>query len=430
MHSLKQISNTGRTKFAPRASAWLNLLLQWWMLCCLGLAPLLANAGCFLDGNEWFCSAPDIYIQSPSNGQSIVTGTPVTVVVNAYDYAPDGAQHTSLIYEIRLYVNGTYTQVQRYSPNATEATAQFALGALAAGSYTLKATVMDQQGRERSDQVQITVAGPVLTTTQTSIVASPNPVQVGRSTTLVATVAGGAPTGSITFKQDGQVGTAVAMSGAQASFPMSFQNVGWYYVMATYSGDSKHLGSSTALLKVVVEKRQTAVALSASTATATINGPVTLTAAVDGSSPSGTVTFKSGGADLQTVSVTNGAASLTTSFSSAGSRAITAVYNGDANNAASSSNAVGVGIISPASVGLVASTALPTVGQTVTYTASVTGASPTGSIQFYENGAPKGGAVALSSGKATISISYETAGARTIRETLQNPRLRVTANAS
>ncbi len=389
---------------------------QIWLFLLFALAPALATAGCYQDGGEWFCAAPDISIRSPSAGQSFSTSTPISVIVDASDYAPVDAPHTSLIYEIRLYVNGTLSRYQRYTPtNVAEATAQFDLGALTAGSYTLKAVVMDQQGRERSKQIQITSAGPVLSATQTTTTASPNPAQVGLPVTVGAQVTGGTtPTGTVTIREDGKAGTAVTLTGGQGSLAMAFADPGWYYVSSTYGGDSSHQGSTSSSLTIVVQKRQTSVSLNSSSASVLTNQTFTLSASVSGASPGGTVTFKAGGTTLQTVAVSNGSAALTTSLSSVGTYAITAEYGGDSNNAASTSGAVSVGVKAPASVALSSSPASPAVSGSVTYTAAVTGASPSGTVQFYDNGAALGGAVTISSGSAAVTTSYVSSGSHAI----------------
>ncbi len=63
--------------------------------------------------------------------------------------------------------------------------------------------------------------------------------------------------------------------------------------------------------------------------------PVTFTANVSGSSPTGTVLFFDGATQLGTATLANGTASLTTSSLAAGSHTISAKYVGDTNNAAS-----------------------------------------------------------------------------------------------
>lgn len=73
----------------------------------------------------------------------------------------------------------------------------------------------------------------------------------------------------------------------------------------------------------------------------TVGQSVTFTATVTGSSPTGTVQFKDGSADLGApVTLSGGSATLTTSALTRGTHSITAVYSGDGANGASTSPAL------------------------------------------------------------------------------------------
>jgi hypothetical protein len=92
---------------------------------------------------------------------------------------------------------------------------------------------------------------------------------------------------------------------------------------------------------------------------------VTFTATVTGSSPTGTVQFKDGGSDLgSAVTLSGSSAELTTSSLAVATHSISAVYSGDANNLASTSNTVNqvvtASVVPPPSV-----TAVPTLSQWV-----------------------------------------------------------------
>jgi hypothetical protein len=110
-------------------------------------------------------------------------------------------------------------------------------------------------------------------------------------------------------------------------------------------------------------------------------------------------------------------ATLATAALTQRSHAITVVYGGDVNNASSTSpvltqvvNALPVGATTTA---LASSLNPSTLGQAVTFTATVTGASPTGSVQFF-NGASSLGTSALAGGVATLTTSALTQGSHTI----------------
>ena len=152
----------------------------------------------------------------------------------------------------------------------------------------------------------------------------------------------------------------------------------------------------------------------------TVGQSVTFTATVTGNSPTGSVQFKNGVVNLGGPVALNGSgvAALATSALTQGSHAITAVYGGDANNATSPS-AVLPQVVNPLPAGAT-TTALSsslnpsTLGQAVTFTATVSGASPTGSVQFF-NGASSLGTSALGGGgTATLTTSALTQGSHTI----------------
>jgi hypothetical protein len=106
--------------------------------------------------------------------------------------------------------------------------------------------------------------------------------------------------------------------------------------------------------------------------------------------------------------LSGGAATLTTGSLAVGSHSFTAVYGGDGNFITSASSAV-ADTVNKDSTGtaLTSSSASPTFGQAVTFTATVSGAAPgagtpTGTITFYD-GSTKLGSSTLSAGKATFT---------------------------
>ncbi len=79
-----------------------------------------------------------------------------------------------------------------------------------------------------------------------------------------------------------------------------------------------------------------------------LGSPLTLTADVNGSSPTGTVTFLDGSTPIGTAPLnTGGAATLTTSTLPAGSDELSATYSGDGNNQPSTASTVGQSVTAP-----------------------------------------------------------------------------------
>jgi hypothetical protein len=175
-------------------------------------------------------------------------------------------------------------------------------------------------------------------------------------------------------------------------------------------------------------KTVTTTALVASSNPAVVGRQVTLTATVTGGSngvnPTGTVTFLNGGTSLGTGAVdgTTGVATFTTSSLPVGSFTLVAEYGGDTNFAASDSTSLTEVVNQAATTTQLTVAPNPaTVGQPVTFTATVSGGSngvnPTGTVTFLAlNGAATlgSGPVNSSSGVATFTTSALPTGAYTI----------------
>jgi len=86
----------------------------------------------------------------------------------------------------------------------------------------------------------------------------------------------------------------------------------------------------------------TTTSLSSSTGIAPVGQNITLTATVAGASPTGTVTFKDGGATVGSSALSGGVATLATSSLALGNHGLSAEYAGDANNDPSISAGISV----------------------------------------------------------------------------------------
>ena len=125
-------------------------------------------------------------------------------------------------------------------------------------------------------------------------------------------------------------------------------------------------------------------ALQASPMTAAPSAPITLTASVFGTNPTGSVSFAANGNNLGTEDLANGTATLQTTFVNTGSYSVTATYSGDTNNAASTSTAAAVTITPAASSTTLVAPSGGNVNGQITLKATVSGDSPTGSVSFSE----------------------------------------------
>ena len=133
---------------------------------------------------------------------------------------------------------------------------------------------------------------------------------------------------------------------------------------------------------------------------------LTLTATVSASAPTGSVQFFDNGSSLgATVALTGTVATLTTSALAIGSHNLTAAYSGDPNNQASTSPLLALTIVSPSSVTLSPSATSIVIAQPISLTASVSGLSPTGTVQFMDGGSSLGAPVSLSNAAASLNTN-------------------------
>jgi CSLREA domain-containing protein len=178
--------------------------------------------------------------------------------------------------------------------------------------------------------------------------------------------------------------------------------------------------SSSAFSNCTTSLAGTTTTILSSVNPSTVGQSVTFTATVSGgSSPTGTVQFFDGVSALGSpVALSGGTAALVTSALTAGTHSIAAVYSGDAGNLTSSSapvsqvvNGVGPGATTTA---LGSSVNPSTLGQSVTFTATVTGSSPTGTVQFKDGATNLGSPVSLAGGSAQLTTFALTVGTHSI----------------
>ena len=195
-------------------------------------------------------------------------------------------------------------------------------------------------------------------------------ITVNASLFVTGTVA---PTGTIAFFAGATQIGASPVSDGDASITSPIIGNGAVVIRAVYSGDTTY-GPATGYASLTVNAPvATTTTLSASATSVDEQQKVTLTATVQGNSPTGTVTFLNGTTSLGTVPISGNSASLTTSFPSAGSVSLMASYGGDLNNLASNSSPVIITIVAPSfAIAVSPASATVTSGQSATFTVTVT----------------------------------------------------------
>jgi hypothetical protein len=281
---------------------------------------------------------------------------------------------------------------------------------------------------------------PVAPTAVNLTFSPPNPENPGTAVTFTATLTNPevTPTGVVSFLDlntgtvlgSGTISTTAGVTTAQFTTTL----VGNHFISAYFAGGgAAALASAKSNTVQVTEAGSTAstTTLTSSLPSVAAGRQVTLTATVAGSgAPTGTVNFYNGSvgfgnllgsAPLSTVGGSQQAV-LTTSLGNVGSQAIIAVYNGS-DTFASSQATQTVTVTANATAAITASATGVAVGDTPTYTATISGnatlGSPLGTVQFFLDGVALGSAQTLTAAAnntstASIASTALTAGSHFI----------------
>ena len=249
----------------------------------------------------------------------------------------------------------------------------------------------------------------------------------------------GVPTGTVTFKDNGQTISGIpaltlnSQGNVLPTNPTFTFTAGTHPITGAYSGDPSFNAGTSPATSFTITQAQIPIALSLPP-TGVLGSPFTIFAGPNGTNcgiaPTGTITFFAGSTQIgtpQTLQLStspgtcqiNGLAEVTTGTLPFGPNTITAKYNGDINYVASTSapGTIDIEITTTTAVSTSASTIQQ--GQSVTFTATITqnqsgGPGPTGTVQFSANGINFGSAAALSGGKAQLTTTSLPSGTDTI----------------
>ena len=268
--------------------------------------------------------------------------------------------------------------------------------------------------------------------TTTTVSGTPNPANVGQSVqiqitvtpTTVTVVEGG---GVFLDFGDGSSSNLIYFVGQTPPEVLTASHTyaasGSYTVTATWLG-SLDYQSSSGTTPLTVNGVATTTTLTSSQNPSVFGQAVTFTATVSGSggTPTGTVTFLDGGTSIGTGTLSGGVATFTTSsLAVSNNHVITASYGGNSTFNSSTGSLTGNPQVvnKGTTVTTLTSSQNPsTLGQAVTFTATVSAVSPaagtpTGTVTFLDGGTSIGTGT-LSGGVATLTTSTLAAGNHTI----------------
>jgi sugar lactone lactonase YvrE len=374
-------------------------------------ATLATTATNVATSNNIFVIEPTTLTLTSSINPSLVNQTTTFTlnVATSGGLAPAGT--------VTFYSNG----VQIGSPvTLTGGTASIPDSFPAAGNYAITATFTPSNSTQGGTASLTQVVG-----LPTSIVltSSINPSLVNQSTNFTATITAiVAPTGSVTFYNGatalGTVPVTVTGNTGTATLPASFSTAGTYPITAVYTTSSTNpdvTSATSAILDQVVENTSTLL-FTSSVNPSQVGQSTTLTANLTAlGSPTGTVKFYDGATLLGTVNLTGGVASFSVSFATAGAHPLKAVYSGDTLTQPATATLT-QNVLNVASSFTLTSSVNPSqVGQATTLTATLTVlGTPTGTVTFYD-GTTVIGTANLTGTSASISVSFATAGAHSLK---------------
>lgn len=380
---------------------------------------------------------------SDNNVSSIASGTPLTLTGTI---TPENPTNSALDISGKLTVldNGeaiTYANIDSYSSTSYSLTINTATAPLNVGRNNLQLSYSGSTywTTTTSSTLSLTVT-PTPTLTLVSNAPNTGMVFAGSTVQLTANLGdlgnGPTPTGTIQF-YDGSsaIGAPVTVASGQAAFIYTNFTAGAHSITAHYSGDSNYssivssaialqgISSITDTLSLQLSATGSVVSGGAFTATVLIQSPAVLNAP----KLSGTLNLLEDGTVIATQPVTG---SNTLQFDlntlskplNSGTHTFTATYSGDSTYSSSTSAASSIQITGNAPGFTLTSSASGysnvIQGSPVTFTATVSSSRslgiPTGTVQFYVDGAAAGNPVTLQSGVATYTTSSLAPGQHTI----------------
>ncbi|WP_182261988.1 Ig-like domain-containing protein [Rhodococcus sp. UFZ-B548] len=262
-------------------------------------------------------------------------------------------------------------------------------------------------------------AADVQTTTALTV---PSSAVEQTSVALTANISPAADGGTVQFKDGGtDIGGPIAVTAGGATLDHTFTTTGSHSITAVYSGTAGFGGSTAQAQTIEISSSALSTTTTLQVPAAAITGTaVDLTATVAPSNAVGTVQFKSNGTAIGSpVTVSGGTATLSHSFDAAGAQSITADFTAGAGFVSSSASAQTVTVSDPAPIDVETTTSLSgpataITGAAVDLTATVAPNNAVGTVQFKSNGTAIGSPVTVSGGTATLSHSFDAAGAQSI----------------
>ena len=304
---------------------------------------------------------------------------------------------------------------------------------LQAGTHVITATYGGDTNFAASTSSPFTITINRVSTVL-NVSASPNPSTYGQNITFNSTIAGvpnyAGPSGTLTINDGNNAMMSQTGPVSFVTLTTSSLSPGTHTINFVYTGDTDFNSATASVTQVVnpAPLKSTVTSLISSANPAPFGQLLTLTATVTaasgGGTPSGTVTFNDGGASLGTATLDgSGRATRTVASLTVGSHSLSVVYGGDYSFSSSTSNTLPQVIVPatplPTTTNVTSSPNPSALGQTVTFTATVSAASagglaPGGTVLFRDSGTVLFTAMLNSSRQASFTSATLGAGSHSI----------------
>ena len=337
-----------------------------------------------------------------SSPASVPFGSPITIVATVAPTAATGA--ITLLEGSQFLGHGTLSN----------GTATLSTNYLSPGAHTLTAFYSGDTNYLSSSAAITTQVTYALSTI--TLAPIPATATVHAPITLTASITPVAATGSITFLDGNATLAQVAVSGGTGSTIINTLAPGPHSITAAYSGDNFRSASTSAAMSTTITATTSAITLAQPPTSIHAGNAMTLAASISPTSASGTVIFRDATLGvLGQSTVITGNATLTLASPVVGAYSITAIYNGDTDDTAATSNSVTAQVIlNPTTSTIIASTTSALVATPVTFTANVVPASGTGSFTFLDGNTPIGSAL-ITNGQASLTTAILAAGSHALQ---------------
>ena len=313
----------------------------------------------------------------------------VTVTVSSATGTPTG--------NVSLVVDGGAATTQELINGSTA----FTITSPSTGTHLLNAVYTAQNAfgaSSASGNLLVNRAATTTTLTAPSVMYGSNGI-----VTVTVSSATGTPTGNVSLSVDGAAATTQGLINGSTTFTISSPSAGSHTLNAAYAVQG-NFGASSASGSLDVGVGATTMTLSAPTVTYGANGSVTVTVSSATGTPTGNVSLSVDGGVATTRALAGGSTVFTITSPSAGSHTLNAAYAAQGNFGASAAS--GTLTVSKASTSTDVTSSLnpSTDGDLVTFTATVTPSTATGTVTFKDNTTVLGTGT-LSGGVAKLSTS-------------------------